>query len=131
MIVLNGLLSQIVDVSEAMQYYIALKLCVQISLVHGVVSFYSFFTTIPRGQYTVKFFMETACIVRGAQQLIEKAKQIIGVEPGQTTKDGTVTLEIYRYVSACSQAPVIIVDDESYGRVHPNKLPQILRSCQS
>jgi NADH:ubiquinone oxidoreductase subunit E len=131
MVVLNELQSQIGFVSEAMQQYVALKLRVPVSSVHGVVSFYSFFTTVPRGRHTVKFCMGTACYVGGAQQLIEKAKQVIGVEPGQTTKDGAVTLEICRCVGACSQAPVIVVDDESHGRVRPNKLPQILRSCQN
>jgi NADH-quinone oxidoreductase subunit E len=131
MVVLNELQSQIGFVSEPMQQYVALKLRVPVSSVHGVVSFYSFFTTIPRGRHTVKFCMGTACYVGGAQQLIEKAKQVIGVEPGQTTKDGAVTLEICRCVGACSQAPVIVVDEESHGRVRPNKLPQILRSCQS
>jgi NADH:ubiquinone oxidoreductase subunit E len=131
MVVLNQLQSQIGFVSEAMQQYVALKLRVPVSSVHGVVSFYSFFTTMPRGRHIVKFCMGTACYVGGAQQLIEKAKQVMGVEPGQTTKDGAVTLEICRCVGACSQAPVIVVDDESHGRVRPNKLPQILRSCQS
>ena len=131
MVVLNELQSRIGFVSEAMQQYVALKLRVPVSSVHGVVSFYSFFTTQPRGRHTVKFCMGTACYVGGAQQLIEKAKQIFGVEPGQTTKDGAVTLEICRCVGACSQAPVIVVDDESHGRVRPNKLPQILRSTQS
>ena len=131
MVVLNELQSQIGFVSEAMQHYVAHKLRVPVSSVHGVVSFYSFFTTMPRGRHTVKFCMGTACYVGGAQQLIEKAKQVIGVEPGQTTKDGAVTLEICRCVGACSQAPVIVVDDESHGRVRPNKLPQILRTCQS
>ena len=131
MVVLNEMQSQIGFVSQEMQQYVAQKLRVPVSSVHGVVSFYSFFTTMPRGRHTVKFCMGTACYVGGAQQLIEKAKQVIGVEPGQTTKDGAVTLEICRCVGACSQAPVIVVDDESHGRVRPNKLPQILRTCQS
>ena len=129
MVVLNELQSQIGFIFDFMQQYVALKLRVPVSSVHGVVSFYSFFTTILPGRYTVKFCMGTACYVGGAQQLIEKAKQIIGIEPGQTTKDSAVTLEICRYVGACPQAPVIVVDDESHGFVRPNKLPQILRSC--
>jgi NADH:ubiquinone oxidoreductase subunit E len=63
-------------------------------------------------------------------QIIEKAKQVIGVEPGQTTKDGQITLEICRCVGACSQAPVIVVDEDTHGRVRPNKFPQIVRSIQ-
>ena len=127
MVVLNELQSQIGFISEPMQVYIAHKMAIPVSTVHGVVSFYSFFTTTPRGTHTIKFCMGTACYVGGAPQLIEKAKQLLGIEPGQTTKDGNITLEICRCVGACSQAPVIVVDEEVNGRVKPNKFPQIVR----
>jgi NADH:ubiquinone oxidoreductase subunit E len=96
-----------------------------------VVSFYSFFTTTPRGRHTVKFCMGTACYVGGTPQLIEKAKQILGIEPGQTTPDGNITLEVCRCVGACSQAPVIVVDEDVAGRVRPNKLPQTLKNLNN
>jgi len=130
MVVLNELQSQIGFVSESMQQYVAHQMQVPVSAIHGVVSFYSFFTTKPRGRHTVKFCMGTACYVGGTPQLIEKAKQILGIDPGQTTKDGAITLEICRCVGACSQAPVIAIDDEIAGRVRPNKLPQLLRPVQ-
>ncbi len=131
MVILNEMQSQIGFVSEPMQRYAAQKLHVPVSKVHGVVSFYSFFTTTPRGKHTIKFCMGTACYVGGGSQLIEKAKQILGIEPGETTKDGNITLEICRCVGACSQAPVLVVDEDSQGRVRPNKLPQIIRGIQS
>lgn len=127
MVVLNEMQKQIGFVSEAMQAYAARELKVPVSSVHGVVSFYSFFTTTPRGRHVIKFCMGTACYVGGADQLIEKAKQLLGIGPGETTKDGLITLELCRCVGACSQAPVIVVDDESQGRVRPNKLPQMIR----
>jgi NADH:ubiquinone oxidoreductase subunit E len=127
MVVLNELQSQIGFISEPMQVYVARKMRIPVSTVHGVVSFYSFFTTTPRGKHTIKFCMGTACYVGGAPQLIEKAKQLIGIEPGQTTKDGNITLEICRCVGACSQAPVIVIDEEVNGRVKPNKFPQLIR----
>ena len=130
MVVLNELQKQIGFVSEAMQAYVAEQLKVPVSSVHGVVSFYSFFTTTPRGRHTIKFCMGTACYVGGTPQLIEKAKQVLGIEPGQTTKDGAITLELCRCVGACSQAPVIVIDEESHGRVRPNKLPQLVRTVQ-
>lgn len=130
MVILNELQSRIGFISEPMQEYVAEKLRVPVSKVHGVVSFYSFFTTEARGRHTIKFCMGTACYVGGMPQLIEKAKQILGIEPGQTTKDGAITLEVCRCVGACSQAPVIVVDEDSHGRVRPNKMPQLLRSVQ-
>ena len=75
--------------------------------------------------------MGTACYVGGMPQLIEKAKQQLGIEMGQTTKDGAMTLEVCRCVGACSQAPVIVVDEEAVGRVKPNKLPQLIRKCEA
>ncbi|MCL4507850.1 MAG: NAD(P)H-dependent oxidoreductase subunit E, partial [Chloroflexi bacterium] len=131
MVILNELQSKIGFVSPAMQGYVARKMHVPLQQIHGVVSFYSFFTTQPRGKHTVKFCMGTACYVGGAEQLIEKARQVLNVEQGHTTKDGMATVEICRCVGACSQAPVVVVDEELHGRVRPAKLPQILRKAQS
>jgi NADH-quinone oxidoreductase subunit E len=127
MVVLNEIQRTVGFVSTPIQEYVANRLGVPVSVVHGVVSFYSFFTTQPRGKHTVKFCLGTACYVGGTPQLIEKAKQIIGIEPGQTTPDGNITLELCRCVGACSQAPVIVIDEEIHGRVRPNKFPQIVR----
>lgn len=131
MLVLNELQSQIGFVSPAMQEYVARSLRVPVSTVHGVVSFYSFFVTTPRGRHTIKFCMGTACYVGGTPQLIDKAKQVLGADVGQTTPDGNVTLEICRCVGACSQAPVIVIDEELHGRVRPNKLPQLTKKILS
>jgi NADH:ubiquinone oxidoreductase subunit E len=130
MVVLNELQSQIGFVSEAMQSYVAQAMQIPVSTIHGVVSFYSFFTTSPRGRHTIKFCMGTACYVGGTPQLLDKARQILGIDPGQTTKDGAITLEICRCVGACSQAPVVVIDEEVSGRVRPNKLPQLVRPIQ-
>ncbi len=130
MVVLNELQSQIGYISEPMQAYVARELRIPVSTVHGVVSFYSFFTTQPRGRHTIKFCLGTACYVGGTPQLIEKAKQLLGIEPGQTTPDGEITLELCRCVGACSQAPVVVVDEETHGRMRPNKFPQIIRTVQ-
>jgi NADH:ubiquinone oxidoreductase subunit E len=130
MVVLEGVQDQIGFISETMQAYIAQHMQVPVSTIHGVVSFYSFFTTQPRGRHTIKFCMGTACYVGGTPQLLDKAKQVLGIEPGQTTKDGAITLEICRCVGACSQAPVVVIDEEISGRVRPNKLPQLLRPVQ-
>jgi NADH-quinone oxidoreductase subunit E len=103
---------------------------IPVSKIHGVVSFYSFFTTTPRGKHTVKFCMGTACYVGGVEQLLDKANQVLGIKAGETTTDGLITVEICRCVGACSQAPVIVVDENVQGRIKPNKIPQILRSIQ-
>jgi NADH-quinone oxidoreductase subunit E len=114
-----------------MQKYVAMKLHVPVSSVHGVVTFYSFFTTSPRGRHSLKFCLGTACYVGGAPQLIDKAKQILGIDVGQTTPDGAITLEICRCVGACSQSPAVISDDDLMGRVSPSKIPQVIKKLQT
>jgi len=131
MVVLNGIQDKIGFISPEIQVYVAHKLGVPVSRVHGVVSFYSFFTTTPRGTHTIKFCIGTACYVGGIDQIVEKAKQVLGIEPGETTEDGMITLELCRCVGACSQAPVIVVDDEVQGRVKPNRFPKTIQNLKS
>lgn len=128
MVILNDVQGKIGFVSEQIQAYIADYLHIPVSKVHGVISFYSFFTTRPRGKHTIKFCMGTACYVGGASQLIDKAKQLVGIDLGQTTDDGNITLEECRCVGACSQAPVIVIDETIHGRVKPSKVAQLIRS---
>lgn len=130
MVVLNSLQEEIGFISPEMQVYIAKKLGEPISRIHGVVSFYSFFTTTPRGKHTIKFCIGTACYVSGIGQIIEKAKQILQIEPGETTEDGLITLELCRCVGACSQAPVIVVDEEVKGRVKANRFPKTIQDLK-
>ncbi|RME77386.1 MAG: NAD(P)H-dependent oxidoreductase subunit E [Chloroflexi bacterium] len=130
MVVLSELQSRIGHISPAMQAYVAQKLRVPLSEVNGVVSFYSFFTTQPKGRYIFKFCLGTACYVRGTPQLIDKAQQVLGIKLGETTPDGQITLETCRCVGACSQAPVAMVNEDIHGRIRPNKLPQIIRRYQ-
>jgi NADH:ubiquinone oxidoreductase subunit E len=127
MVVLNEIQSQIGYISRPIQEYVALVLNVPVSSIHGVVTFYSFFTTEPRGEHTLKFCMGTACYVGGTPQLLQKAEQLLEIEPGHTTPDGKITLEICRCVGACSQAPVVVVDEQLYGRIRPSKLPALVR----
>jgi len=130
MLVLNEVQRKIGHVSPSMQAYIARNLNVPLGQVHGVVTFYSFFKTQPRGKNTIKFCLGTACYVAGVPQLVEKAKQMLNIDLGQTTPDGQITLEECRCVGACSQAPVIVVNGEIQGRLRPNKFPQILKKVQ-
>jgi NADH:ubiquinone oxidoreductase subunit E len=127
MVVLNETQGKIGYISAPMQAYIARNLRMPVGSVHGVVTFYSFFTTEPRGKHTMKFCMGTACYVGGIPQLMEKAKQLTGTEVGKTTADGQLTMEICRCVGACSQAPVVTVDEEVIGHVKPNKFPQLIK----
>jgi NADH:ubiquinone oxidoreductase subunit E len=128
MVILNELQNTVGFVSEELQQYVADYLHTPVSKIHGVISFYSFFTTQPRGKHTIKICLGTACYVGGAPQLIEKVKQLIGIGPGETNDDWTITVEECRCVGACSQAPVVVIDDEIHGRVKPSTIAKLLRS---
>ncbi|MGI6741765.1 MAG: NAD(P)H-dependent oxidoreductase subunit E [Brevefilum sp.] len=130
MVVLNEVQEKVGFISPSIQSYIAQKMGEPVSRIHGVVSFYSFFTTTPRGKHTIKFCVGTACYVGGITQIIDKAKQILGIEPGETTEDGLITLELCRCVGACSQAPVVLIDDNVHGRVQPNRFPRLIQEIQ-
>ncbi len=126
MVVLNELQAQIGYVSLPMQGYVARQLRIPRSQIYGVATFYSFFTTRPRGTHTVKLCLGTACYVGGVMRLVEKAQQYLGVRVGETTEDWRITLETCRCVGACSQAPIVTVDGDVYGRVRPEQMEDIL-----
>jgi NADH-quinone oxidoreductase subunit E len=130
MVVLGELQNEIGYVSVPMQRYVARKLRIPMSQVYGVVSFYSFFTMKPRGKHNIKFCLGTACYVGGAPRLIDKAREILGVEVGETTGDWQITLDVCRCVGACSQAPTVMIDKDVFGRVDVKRLPELIGRYQ-
>ena len=108
--------------------HIARELRKPYSEVAGVVGFYSFFTTVPRGRHLVRICMGTACYVRGAVQVLDACKKELGVDIGGTTEDREFSLEIARCFGACGLAPVITVDDDVHHRVKPKRVNEILAS---
>ena len=102
------------------------KMNVPLSEITGVVSFYSFFSTQPQGRHTIRVCLGTACYVRGGKKIIDKIKEILQVELGQTTVDQRFTFEIARCIGACGLAPAVMIDNEVYRQVNQNKLKSIL-----
>ena len=96
--------------------------------VYGVVTFYSFFTMIPKGKYNIRVCMGTACFVKGAKRIVENISNELGITPGQTTPDRNFSLEINRCVGACGIAPVIVIDDKVYQKVDPDKVIDIINN---
>ena len=115
---------------KEVQIYVAKKLNVPVSKVYGVVSFYSFFTMKPKGQFDISVCMGTACYVRGAEKVLEELKKRLGIDIGDTTPDGKYSLRTLRCVGACGLAPVVMVGDKVYGRVTPEMVGDILAECQ-
>ena len=111
------------------QQLIAETLDVPLSEVSGVSSFYSLFTTKPRGEYTIRVCLGTACYVRGGQDIVKKLRQTLGLELGETTADGKFTLEVMRCIGACGLAPAITVNETVMRQVNPDKIGRILAMC--
>ena len=130
----EGSLIQILHVSQQifgylpmeLLRYIALSLDMPISDVTGVVSFYSFFSTQPRGEHTVRVCLGTACYVRGGKKLIDRLMESLKVDIGGTTGDGKFTVEVARCIGACGLAPAIMIDDTVFKQVTVQKLDAIL-----
>lgn len=109
-----------------LQQFIAEKLDKPLSEVHGVVTFYSFFSTKARGENTIRVCLGTACYVRGGKKIAERLKEILGIQIGDTTEDMKFTLEVMRCIGACGLAPAITINDKVYKQVNPDKLESIL-----
>ncbi len=110
---------------------ISLRLGKPYSEVAGVVSFYSFFSTVPRGKYIVRVCLGTACYVRGGKEVLEALKKELGIEVGDTTEDRMFSLEIGRCFGACGLAPVIMVNDDVIKRAKPTKMAELLNDYRS
>lgn len=108
------------------QEIIAKELNISVAHVYGVVSFYSFFTMLPKGEHPVSICLGTACYVRGAEKIIEEFKRILNINVGETTTDGKFSLACLRCVGACGLAPVVLVGDKVYGRLSPDGVKDIV-----
>ncbi|MDX9789579.1 MAG: NAD(P)H-dependent oxidoreductase subunit E [Candidatus Kapaibacterium sp.] len=110
---------------------ISLALHKPYSEVTGVVSFYSFFSTNPRGKYMVRVCLGTACYVRGGKEVLNTLKKELDIDVGMTTPDKMYSLDVGRCFGACGLAPVIMVNDDIHQRVKPERIKEILELYKS
>ncbi len=101
------------------------------SEVAGVVSFYSFFSTVPRGKYVVRVCLGTACYVRGGNNVLGALKKELSIDVGETTEDRLFSLDVGRCFGACGLAPVIMINDDVHQRVKPAKIAEILKEYRT
>ncbi len=108
------------------QEVIAKEMNIPTAKVYGVVSFYSFFTMIPKGRFPISICMGTACYVRGAEKILDEFKNQLGLSVGETAPDGLFSLASLRCVGACGLAPVVLVGDKVYGRLATDDVKDII-----
>ncbi len=109
------------------QEFVADQMEVSLAKVYGVVSFYTFFTQIPKGKHPISICMGTACFVVGAEKVVEAFKSQLGdIEIAEVTPDGKFSIDCLRCVGACALAPVVMVGDKVYGKVTPDMVKDII-----
>ncbi len=106
---------------------VAQLLQVPAAKVSGVANFYHFFRLVPRGQYMISVCMGTACYVKGAEDVVERIRQELGIDFGESTEDGLFTLQASRCLGTCGLAPVVMINDDVHGKVTPEQVPALLR----
>lgn len=108
------------------QQHVAQRYHISHAEVSGVISFYSYFTTTPKGEVQINVCLGTACYVNGADKVLEEFERILGIRSGEVTADGHFSIESMRCVGACGLAPVVTVNDKVYGKVKPEAVQEIL-----
>ena len=113
--------------SEQVLTEVARKTDIPLSQIYGVATFYSLFTIKEKGKHIVRCCNNAPCYVNGSKEVLEKIKEYLGVETGETTLDKTFTLEFTSCLGLCAVAPVMMVDDQVYGNLTPEKAVAILK----
>ncbi|MDR2880082.1 MAG: NAD(P)H-dependent oxidoreductase subunit E [Fusobacteriales bacterium] len=111
---------------KEIQEYVAEKLNESLANVYGVVSFYSFFTMVPKGEHAVSVCMGTACYVRGADKVLDEFQKELGIKSGETSLDGKFSIDALRCVGACGIAPVVLVGEKVYKKVEVKEVKKII-----
>lgn len=113
-------------VPENAQKSISEYLNIPLAEIYGVITFYSRFTLKPKGKYHIAVCLGTACFVKGSEKVLERAKERLGINEGETTKDGLFSLEANRCIGACGLAPVFTVNDEVYGKATVKMMDEVI-----
>ncbi|SMB98924.1 NADP-reducing hydrogenase subunit HndA [Thermanaeromonas toyohensis ToBE] len=113
---------------KQVQMAIADGLGVSLSEVYSVVSFYSHFTTKPKGKYQISVCKGTACYVKGSPEILERLEKELGIKPGDSTDDGRFSLEVVRCLGACGLGPVMMVNKRAHGLLKPDTAVEVLKS---
>lgn len=114
------------------QIHVAEKLFIPESTVSGVVSFYNYFTTKPKGKYCINVCLGTACYVKGSEKVLSEIERVLGIKADtEPTPDGLFSISALRCVGACGLAPVMMVNGKVYGKVTPAKAVEIIKEYQA
>ena len=126
MMILSDIQNEYGYIPLEVQQIVSQKTGISVAEIYGVVTFYSFFSLEPKGKYVIGCCLGTACYVKGAQQIIDKFSEILGIGPGQTTADGMFTIDALRCIGACGIAPAVTINGKVYPKVTVTQVPKIV-----
>jgi NADH-quinone oxidoreductase subunit E/NADP-reducing hydrogenase subunit HndA len=118
----------VMGIPKFLQELVSKKTGISVAEIYGVVTFYSFFSLTPKGKYVIGCCLGTACYVKGAQNVIDKFSELLGIKPGETTEDGLFTLDALRCIGACGIAPAVSINGKVYPKVAVGQVEGIIDS---
>lgn len=113
------------------QIVISEYLSMPMAEIYGVITFYSRFTLSPKGKYNISVCLGTACFVKGSEQILDRVKQKLGIDVGQTTPDGKFSIDATRCIGACGLAPVFTVNDEVHGKATVQMVDEVIEKYKN
>ena len=131
MMILSDIQNEYGYIPLEVQQIVSKKTGISVAEIYGVVTFYSFFPLKPKGKYIIGCCLGTACYVKGAQLVLDELEKVLGVPAGSTTPDGLFTLNATRCLGARGLAPVIMVNDDVYGRLTPDQVAGVIEKYRN
>ena len=131
MMILSDIQKEYGYIPLEVQELVSEKTGISVAEIYGVVTFYSFFSLTPKGKYVIGVCLGTACYVKGAQQIVDKFSEIIGIKPGETSEDGLFTLDALRCIGACGIAPAVTINGKVYPKLTVDAVPKIVEEYRA
>lgn len=128
MMILGDIQNEFGYIPLDVQELVSEKTGIPVAEIYGVVTFYSFFSLKPKGKYIIGCCLGTACYVKGAQLVMDKFSEILGIKPGETTEDGLFTIDALRCIGACGIAPAVSINGKVYPKVSVDQVQEIVDS---
>ena len=126
MMILSDIQTEYGYIPVEVQELVSEKTGISVAEIYGVVTFYSFFSLKPKGKYVIGCCLGTACYVKGAQQIIDKFSELLGIAPGETSEDGLFTLDALRCIGACGIAPAVTINGKVYPKLSVSEVPGVV-----
>jgi NADP-reducing hydrogenase subunit HndA len=108
------------------QKFVAEQMDLSLAQVYGVVSFYTFFTMVPKGEHPISICMGTACFVKGAEKVVRAFQEVLKIQVGEVTPDGRFSIDTLRCVGGCALAPIVMIGEKVFSNVQPGQVKKIL-----